>query len=126
MRNKFLLLIFLTFLLTSCGQKADADFLIGGNWVATAGYEDGEAKGEPNCHFFEEGLEFKDEDTVYNASFDEDFTYSLSNQNKGTEITFIPSKSGSFSYKIHVISENEIGFIGLYSGEDESCFLERE
>lgn len=112
MRNKLLLLIFSLFLLTSCSQKADAEYLIGGNWIATAGYEDGEAEGEPNCHFFEEGIEFKDEEIVYNASFEEDFTYYLSDRNKVTEISFFPPKPGIFSYNIHVISENEMGFEG--------------
>jgi len=126
MRNKLLLIIFSLFLLTSCSQKADAEYLIGGNWIATAGYEDGEVKGEPNCHFFEEGLEFKDEDTVYNASFDEDFDYRLSDRNKLTEISLIHPGGSSFSYNIHVISENEMGFKGLYSGEGESCYLERK
>jgi len=53
MKYKLLLIILLPFLLTSCNQKADEEYLIGGNWIATAGYEDGEIKGEPNCHFFE-------------------------------------------------------------------------
>ena len=128
MRNKLLLIIFSLFLLTSCSQKADAEYLIGGNWIATAGYEDGEIKGVPNCHFFEEGLEFKDEDTVYNASFDEDFDYRLSNQNKETEITFGSPNLGfdAYSYNIHVISENEMAFEGVYLIEGWSCYLERK
>jgi len=44
MRNKLLLLIFSLFLLTSCNKKADEEYLIGGNWIATAGYEDGVVK----------------------------------------------------------------------------------
>ena len=129
MRNKFLLIIIFflfLFVLTSCTQKADAEYLTGGNWIATAGYEDGEAKGEPNCHFFEKGLEFKDKETVYNASFEEEFTYSLSDRNKLTEVTFIQRDRITFTYNIHVISENEMGFEGLYSGEGESCYLERK
>src|SRR5690625_7856254 len=88
MRNKLLLIIFSLFLLTSCSQKADAEYLSGCNGIATSGYEDGEIKGVPNCHFFEEGLEFKDEDIVYNTSFDEKFSYHLSDRDKVTEITF--------------------------------------
>jgi len=126
MRNKLLLLIFLLFLLTSCSQKADAEYLIGGNWIATAGYEDGEIKGVPNCHFFEEGLEFKDEDTVYNADFDIDFNYRLSDKNKVTEIDFAHPNSGIFTYSIHVISENEIGLVLVNPNVDKSCYLERK
>src|SRR5690625_830200 len=126
MRNKLLLLIFLLFLLTSCSQKADAEYLIGGNWIATAGYEDGEIKGVPNCNFFEEGLEFKDEDTVYNADFDMDFDYRLSDRNKVTEITFLSNEAGEFRYNIHIISENEIGFEGVGLSEKKSCYLERK
>ena|SRR5699024_702430 len=126
MRNKLIFLIFSLFLLTACNQQADADYLIGGNWVATAGYEDGEAKGEPNCHFFEEGLEFKDEDTVYNASFDEDFDYRLSDRNKDTEITFESPSLGVYSYNIHVISEDEMGFTGVKPIEEKSCYLKRK
>jgi len=126
MRYTLLLLIPSLFLLTACNQKADAEYLIGGNWIATAGFEDGEIKGEPDCNFFEEGLEFKDEETVYNADFEMNFTYSLSDRNKVTKVRFMHPGRGTFTYNIHVISENEMGFEGLYSGEGESCYLERK
>src|SRR5690625_4750568 len=125
MRNKLLLIIFSLFLLTSCSQKADAEYLIGGNWIATSGYEDGEIKGVPNCHFFEEGLEFKDEDIVYNTSFDEKFSYHLSDRDKVTEITFTSPNLGIYRFNIHVISENEMGFEGVGLAESKSCYLER-
>ncbi len=127
MRNKFLLIICFLFLfvLTSCTQKADAEYLIGGNWIATAGYEDEEAKGEPNCHF-EEGLEFKDEGTVYNASFDKELDYRLSDRNKETEITFLSEESSEYRYNIHIVNENEMGLEGAGLSEKKSCYLERE
>jgi len=37
---------------------------------------------------FGDRLEFKDEDTVYNASIDMEFIYVLSDGNNVTEITF--------------------------------------
>src|SRR5690625_2200008 len=126
MRNKFFLLLFSLFLLTACNQKVDEEYLIGGNWMATSGYEDGEIKGVPNCHFFEEGLEFKSEDIVYNTSFDEDFNFYLFDQNKVTQISFESPNLGTYSFKIHVISENEMGFEGFGLTEKKSCYLERK
>lgn len=126
MRNKFLILIFSLFLLTSCNQKADEEYLTGGNWIATAGYEDGEAKGEPNCHYFEEGLEFKDEETVYNTSFDQEFDYTLYDNDNETEISFYAPNLGVYNYIIHVINENEMGLEIADPDIELSCYLERE
>ena len=108
--------------------KADSEYSIVENWIATAGYEDEEIKDVPNGHFFEEGLEFKDGDTVYNASFDEDFDYRLSNQNKETEISFGSPNLGfdTYSYNIHVISENELGLEIVDPDIEMSCYLERK
>src|SRR5699024_11115179 len=108
MRDDFLLIIIFflfLFVLTSCTQTCDDEYLTGRYWIATAGYEHGEAKGEANCRFFEKGLEFKDKETVYNASYEEEFTYSLSDRNKLTEVTFIQRDRITFTYNIHVISE---------------------
>jgi|SRR5699024_1093220 len=126
MRRKLLLLTIFLFLFTACSQQADEDYLIGGNWIATAGYEDGEVKGEPNCNFFEKGLEFKEDLIVYNADWDEDFDYRLSNRNKVTQIAFLSDRAGDFSYKIHVISENEMALEGINLSEGKSCYLERK
>ena len=126
MRHKYILFIFFTLFLVGCSQQADEDYLIGGNWIATAGYEDGEVSGEPNCHFFEDGLEFKEDEVVYNASFDFDFNYSLSDRDKVTQITFLSDMAGEFLYKIHVISENEMVLEGVYLTEGDSCYLERK
>ena|SRR5699024_2969625 len=126
MRHKLVLVIFFTLFLVGCSQQADEDYLIGGNWIATAGYEDGEVSGEPNCHFFEEGLEFKEGRIVYNASFDFDFDYRLSDRNKETEITFLSNEAGIFTYNIHVISENEMVLEGVNLSEGDYCYLERK
>src|SRR5699024_8796666 len=108
MRHKYILFIFFTLFIVGFSQQADEDYLIRENWIATVGYEDGEVSGEHNCHFFEDGLEFKEDEVVYNASFDFDFNYSLSDRDKVTQITFLSDMAGEFLYKIHVISENEM------------------
>src|SRR5699024_11815145 len=126
MRIKLLLLTVFLCLFTACSQQADEDYLIGGNWIATAGFEDGEVSGEPNCNFFEKGLEFKEDQTVYNADWDEDFDYRLSDRNNITEITFLSDRAGVFSYNIHVISENEMALEGANLSEGKSCYLERK
>src|SRR5699024_1813260 len=111
MRHKLLIVIFFTIYFVCCIQPVEYntlhavnDFLIGGNWIAIAGYEDGEVSGESNCNFLEKGLEFKEDQIDYNADWDEDFDYRLSDRNKITEITFLSDRAGVFSYNIHVIS----------------------
>jgi len=87
--KRFYILIFLLFILTACGdEEVTHKDLIGGTWVATAGYEDGEAKGEPNCSPFEEGSKFENENTVYNVAFDRDVEYSLYEQDGDFHIYF--------------------------------------
>src|SRR5699024_6168920 len=126
--KRFYILIFLLFILTACGdEELTYKDLIGGTWVATAGYEDGKAKGEPNCYPFEDGSEFEDENTVYNAAFDRDVESSLYEQDCDFHIYFIGPQLG-YGYQIKKISENEIVIKGLKSGsfEDHSCYLERK
>jgi len=125
--KRFYILIFLLFILTACGdEEVTHKDLIGGTWVATAGYEDGEAKGEPNCYPFEEGSEFEDENTVYNTSYERKFDYNINEFDGGLMIEF--EGPILYSYQIKKISENEIIIKGLKSGsfEDHSCYLERK
>lgn len=68
--KRFFIIIVLPFILVTCGETISEEELIGGEWVASAGYEDGEVSGEENCFPFEKGNQFKSEDTVYNTSFD--------------------------------------------------------
>lgn len=128
--KKFYTLFLLLFFLTACGQNVtEEDFLVGGTWVAIAGYEDGKAKGEPNCHPLEEGSEFRNENTVYNASFDRDFDYWLYEDDGVSKIHFGDSKTGgSYNYQIKKISDDEIVLVGLdYSiSKGNSCYLERK
>lgn len=129
MRYKLFILLSLLLFLTACNEKIDSEYLIGGNWVATAGYEDGEIKGIPDCPLFEEGLEFKNEEKVHIATFDEDFYYFLSgkrNMGKTTKVTFWPEGAGVFIYNIHFISDYEMRFEGTGFFEGNSCYLERQ
>ncbi|BAD66210.1 hypothetical protein SAMN05192535_1877 [Shouchella rhizosphaerae] len=53
--------------------------LIGGTWVATSGYIDGEATGEPDCGQFALGMRFVDEETLYvgEPGEEEEFEYEI-------------------------------------------------
>src|SRR5699024_10175950 len=91
--NEKILLNFPLILLAACNTQVTEAELIGGEWIAKAAYEDGEIKGEPNCYPFEEGFEFKNEDTVYNTTFAENFSYELVETKKWTEIVLRPPGS---------------------------------
>ena len=126
--KRIYILVFLLFFLTACGQHVTEEDLIGGIWVATAGYKDGEAKGEPNCFPLEEGNKFKNGDTVYNATFDRDFEYWLYEYKGNHEIHFEDSNPGEYNYQIKKISDDEIVLQGLdYStSKGRACYLERK
>lgn len=128
--KKTYILIPLFILFTACSQNVtEEDFLIGGTWLATAGYEDGEAEGKPNCRPLEEGLTFKDKDTVYNETLGRDIEYVLNETDEGSEIYVAdPVTGGSYNYQIKKIGGDEITLEGLdYSiSKGNSCYLERE
>jgi len=46
-----------------------------GTWIATSGYEKGEEKEDPDCYPFEEGIQFRDEDTVFVETSGKDIEY---------------------------------------------------
>ncbi|MGY0691371.1 hypothetical protein ACW2QC_01105 [Virgibacillus sp. FSP13] len=121
--KKFFIIFPILFMLIGCSQKVTEEDLIGGNWTATAGYEDEEIGGEPNCYPFEEGIEFKDEVTAYNETYERDFEYDI--RDKGSKITFL-DKSRSYSYQIKKISQDEIVLEGLNFQEGRACTLERK
>jgi len=123
--EKNILLIVLIILLAACNKQVTEEELSGGEWVAKAAYEDGEIIGEPNCYPFEEGFKFKDEDTVYNTTFAEDFSYELIETKKGTEIVFHLSGPGVYRYDIKILTEDELVMEGLGLAEGESCYVER-
>lgn len=49
-------LFVLSFLIGCADEEIVEDDLIGENWLATAGFQDEEAVGEPDCYPFEEGI----------------------------------------------------------------------
>ncbi|MEI3612518.1 hypothetical protein [Pseudogracilibacillus sp. SO30301A] len=109
-------------LLIGCSQKVTEESLIEGTWIGTSGYEDEEEEGEPNCYPFEDGIEFKSEDTVYVETYDRDFDYWLSD--KETTITFL-DKSRYYSYDIKKNGEDKIILEGLFSQEGRGCIMVR-
>ncbi|WP_164217731.1 hypothetical protein [Virgibacillus sp. YIM 98842] len=102
--------------------------LIGGYWIGTAGYEDGEPAGEPNCMPFDDGIEFKDKETVYVETYDTDFSYWLEDNGDGIEIHFRGEELGIYlSFYIDKINEDDIGLLGKEDIQsEESCYLERQ
>src|SRR5699024_10551135 len=122
----FMILIFLSIFLAACSKEVTEEDLIGGTWEATAGFEDGEEKGEPYCNPLEEGLEFKDEDTVYVNDLGQDFDYWIKEEEGKDVIKFYHSKR-YLRYYIFKISDDEMGITrkGTFQ-EDASCFLERK
>ncbi|WP_106496239.1 hypothetical protein [Lentibacillus sp. Marseille-P4043] len=131
--KKIYLIIPLLFILIGCRQEITEQDLIGGNWIGTAGYEDGEAKGEPNCYPFQDGIKFKDGNTVYVETRGRDFEYYLSENEEG-KITFRdsgPDESSNdmgavlFHYQLKIINEDGLVLKGRGLREGQSCYLER-
>src|SRR5690625_2568188 len=124
----FIPFLVLLILMGCAGEEVTGEDLTGGNWVATAGFQDGNAEGEPNCYPFEEGIEFVSEDTVYVESYERDFEFAVSNDaGPLPRIYFNSEYSGLYRYEITMLNENEMGITGLGQFlEGRSCYLERE
>src|SRR5690625_3836279 len=103
--EKKIMLIPLLLLLIGCSQKVTEEDLIGGKWIGTAGYVDGKAEDEPNCYPFQDGIEFKDDDTVYVETYERDFEYLLNK--KGVELALFDI-SRSYSYQIKKVDKDEL------------------
>src|SRR5690625_4635327 len=123
--NYLLLSTILFFLiLIGCGPKITEEDLMGGYWIGTTGYKDGKPDGRPYCFPFEEGIEFKDQKTVYVEAYDEDYEYWLESDKVGTIINF---RGGHdyLSYYVDKINDDELGLVGEGDyQEGESCYLE--
>src|SRR5690625_2210491 len=119
-------LIFL--MMAGCSSQITERDLVGGNWQATAGYEDGEPVGEPYCmDFFTGGLEFKEDGIVYGEEYNKDYEYELEEWEGRIRIVFNRNGKNRHNYFIDKISADEIGLTGSGRGfENESCYLERE
>lgn len=72
---------------SACGNITEDD-LIGGTWVATSGYIDGETSGTPNCGQLNTGLQFLDEELVYVVGEKRNFEYELREGMEQMEIKF--------------------------------------
>lgn len=130
--KKKIMLIPLLLLLIGCSQKVTEEDLIGGKWIGTAGHENGKAKGESNCFPFQDGIEFKDENTVYVERFEREFEYWI---NEDSDITFGDAGSEDpspdigyffYSYQIKMISKDEVVLEGVYALKNDACHMERQ
>jgi len=121
-----LISIVLLFFFLGETSKITEEDLIGGEWVATAGYKNGKAEGEPVCtDYLMEGLEFKQDGVAYGGKLDEKFEYSVKYSEEGTKIIFI-TKNSYYSYYIDKVSKDEIGLVGgLESLNNHSCYFKR-
>lgn len=114
------------FLLIGCSQEViPEEDLIGGEWLASAGYVNGEITGEPNCYPFENGLEFIDKERVYVDTFERNFEYILSEVKEGIKITIDDvGRPGIYHYQIKMIDDG-IVLQGRGFREGHNCYLER-
>ncbi|HLR51452.1 MAG TPA: hypothetical protein VK072_01070 [Candidatus Avamphibacillus sp.] len=127
------LLISLMLILIGCSVHTED--LLDGTWTATSGYQNGKIQGEANCYPFQEGVEFKDENTAYIKVYERDFEYELKDRSK--EIVFGdsgPVKDSTSEnsvtmyhrYEIKKINDDEIALEGQGLSEGKSCVLERK
>lgn len=124
--KRICLLIFFICLLIGCSKDVTEDYLVDGHWVGTAGYEDEEIGGDPTCPPFQEGMKFKNENTVYVDAYEEDFEYRLREADVGYEIELYNTNGVIYFYYIKMISDDEMGLIGQGIQEEESCYLVRK
>src|SRR5699024_185971 len=99
---------FLLFLiLLACNAKITEEYLIGGYWVGTAGYEEGRPEGKPAClSLVTDGLEFIDENTAYSEGYDSVLGFQLEKQEKGVAVVF--NREGTYySYYIDWIRDRK-------------------
>lgn len=114
-------------ILIGCEEEMAEEDLIGGNWIATAGFQDEDAVGETNCYPFEEGIEFNNENEAYIETFEREFEFALSNENGPPTRLYLDNLKGAlYRYEITMLSENEMGITGLGFAEGRSCYLERQ
>ncbi|GIO23546.1 hypothetical protein [Oceanobacillus sp. J11TS1] len=128
-RMKYIFYFVILLCLGSCSTIVTEEDLIGGEWKATAGYENGEPVGEPYClPSVWKGLEFKDKETVYVEAYDSDFSYWIEKSKGGPVIYFQGEDFGIYDkYYIDKINEDEVGLTGKGNlGEGESCYMERQ
>ncbi|MEI3614656.1 hypothetical protein [Pseudogracilibacillus sp. SO30301A] len=123
--SRQLLLFMIIIVMGGCGNVITEDQLIGGTWLVTNGYEDGEIGGDPVCPGYEEGMEFIDEEKVYVFAEEKEISYSLSESDEGMEITFFYPNDIDF-YKITMENEDAFGLNGSGMSKTRNCYFERE
>ena len=125
---KYSLLFSILICLVSCSKDdIPKEDLIGGEWIATAGYKDGKPEGEPYCSSsISSGIEFKDNETVYSEEYDRELSYWIEKSEEGPVIYFDGFDFGIYrSYYIEKVNEDEVGLSGDIR-EEENCYLERQ
>lgn len=118
-------LFFALLLLAGCEESVTKDYLQEGKWVATAGYTDGEAKGEPQCPVIK-GLNFIDGNMVYIDHIDEEFEYTISDDRDGQIAFFSDPLSLRMRFDTTILNENAMAIEGQGRFEDQVCYLERQ
>ncbi|MEI3614649.1 hypothetical protein [Pseudogracilibacillus sp. SO30301A] len=124
--SRQLLLFMIIIVMGGCGNVITEDQLIGGTWLVTNGYEDGEIGGDPMCPPFNEGLEFIDEENVYVIAEKEEFVYSLRESDEGMKIEFYNPNGEMDFFKITLENENGFGLNGSGMIKTRNCYFERE
>ena len=126
-RLPLMALIMVVSMTAGCSNQITEEDLIGGKWSATAAFENEEPGGEPVCGYYAKGLEFKDQETVYNEYRKKDFKYELREADEGKmKIYFYPSNGAYDYFEIYKVNENAFGMIGPYKDFVNSCYFERD
>ena len=123
---KFLMLIIVTIVIGGCIEVITEDQLIGGKWLVTNGYEDGEVGGDPLCPSFDKGMEFIDKENVYVIDEDKEFGYRLRESNEGTKLVLFNPNGEIDFFKITMENEDAFGLNGSGMIKTLNCYFERE
>ncbi len=124
--RQVLLLMIVIIVMGGCGNVITEDQLIGGTWLLTNGYEDGEIGGDPVCPGYEEGMEFIDEENVYVIAQEKEFVYRLRESDEGMKIEFYHPNGVIDFFKITMENENGFGLNGSGMSKTRNCYFERE
>ena len=124
--RQLLLFVIVTVVISACSIKITEDQLIGGTWLVTNGYENGEIGGDPICPSFDEGMEFIDEEKVYVIAEDKEFDYRLRETDEGMEFEFYNPNGRVDFYKITMENENAFGLNSSGVTKTRNCYFERQ
>ncbi|MFS0750400.1 hypothetical protein [Oceanobacillus sp. 1P07AA] len=123
--KRIMLSIFILLLLIGCKSEVPKEYLVGGTWVATAGYENGEAEGDPQCHTVI-SMTFKNNNLVYIEYPDQEFEYSFEEDKKDRVIFYSEYLSLNMRYDIKLIDDDAMAIAGVGGFEDQVCYMERQ